>query len=78
MSRRLRFLASFILFLFVVVAAQSAYIQFFQSQKLASSPLNPRISQASTLYARGEIVAADGTILAQSVPVKGPYPWQRI
>ena len=78
MSRRLRFLASFILFLFVVVAAQSAYIQFFQSEKLASSPLNPRISQASTLYARGEIVAADGTILAQSVPVKGPYPWQRI
>ena len=32
-----------------------------------ASPLNPRNTTASTLYARGEIVAADGTILAQSV-----------
>jgi len=30
------------------------------------------------LYARGEIVASDGTILAQSVPAKGLYPWQRL
>ena len=78
MSRRLRFLASFILLLFVVVAAQSSYIQFFHAQSLNDSSLNPRISQASTLYARGQIVAADGTILAQSIPAKGLYPWHRL
>ena len=78
MSRRLRFLASFILLLFVVVAAQSSYIQFFHAQSLNDSSLNPRISHASTLYARGQIVAADGTILAQSIPAKGLYPWHRL
>ena len=78
MSRRLRFLASFILVLFILVAAQSSYVQFFHAQSLDNSSLNPRVSEASTLYARGEIVASDGTILAQSVPAKGLYPWQRL
>ena len=78
MSRRLRFLASFILVLFILLAAQSSYVQFFHAQSLDNSSLNPRVSEASTLYARGEIVASDGTILAQSVPAKGLYPWQRL
>ena len=34
MSRRLSMLASFILLLFVVVAAQSAYVQYFRASAL--------------------------------------------
>ncbi len=79
MSRRLAFLSSVLLLLLVVIAAQAANIQFFRAPALNASSLNPRVSQASSLYPRGEIVAADGTILAQSVPDKGGlYPYKRI
>jgi peptidoglycan glycosyltransferase len=78
-SRRLSVLASAILVLFVLVAAQSAWIQFFHAPALDASSENPRVSNASTLYPRGDIVAADGTILARSVPTLGGlYPYQRI
>jgi len=70
-SRRLSLLASFILILFVVVAAQSMNIQFFRAKALDSSPINPRVFASSSTAPRGQIVAADGTILAQSVPVTG-------
>jgi peptidoglycan glycosyltransferase len=56
-----------ILLLFVVVAAQSANLQFFRATALDTSPINPRVSEASTNAPRGEIFAADGTVLAQSV-----------
>ncbi len=69
MSRRLSMLASFILLLFVVVAAQSAYIQYFRASALDASPLNPRISSVSNTAPRGKILAADGTILADSLPI---------
>jgi penicillin-binding protein A len=78
-SRRLALLSSLLLLLLVVVAAQSLNIQFFKAFALSASPQNPRVSEASSLYPRGEIVAADGTILAQSVPDKGGlYPYKRI
>ena len=56
-----------ILLLFVLVAAQSANIQFFRSKALDASPINPRNTQSTADAARGEIFAADGTVLAQSV-----------
>ena len=62
-------LASFILLLFVVVAAQSAYIQYFRAPALDASPLNPRVSSVSNTAPRGQILAADGTILADSLPI---------
>ena len=79
MSRRLSVLATAILLLFAVVVVQAANVQFFRAPGLDASSLNPRVSQASSLYPRGEIVAADGTILAQSVPTSiGYYPYRRI
>ena len=78
MSRRLGILATIILLLFGVVAVQSASIQFFRAPALNASPDNPRVSNASIQFPRGEIVAADGTILAQSVATKGGiYPYRR-
>ncbi len=79
MSRRLSILATIILLLFVVVAAQSANIQFFRASALDKSPLNPRNNETTSAYPRGEIVAANGAILAQSVPThNSTYPYKRI
>ena len=79
MSRRLSILATIILLLFVVAAVQAANIQFFRASALDKSALNPRVNEASTEYPRGEIVAADGSILAQSVPTSNAtYPYKRI
>jgi peptidoglycan glycosyltransferase len=78
-SRRLSILASAILVLFVLAAGMSAWIQFFHAPALDASSLNPRVTNASSLYSRGDIAAADGTILARSVPTHGGlYPYQRI
>jgi peptidoglycan glycosyltransferase len=62
-------LASFILLLFVVVAAQSAYVQYFHAPALAQSAENPRNNTVSSSQPRGQILAADGTVLADSLPV---------
>ena len=79
MSRRLSILATIILLLFVVIAAQAVNVQFFRASALDKSPLNPRTYSTSTKFPRGEIVAADGTILAQSIPSgDSTYPYTRI
>lgn len=79
MSRRLSILASVILLLFVLIAAQSAWVQFFHAPALNASPLNPRNSTNNNQYQRGEIIAADGTILAQSVATTSlSNPWKRV
>ena len=78
MSRRLSILASVILLLLAVVAVQAANIQFFKASALNASPLNPRLTTASTNFPRGDIVAADGTILARSVAQpSGVFPYRR-
>jgi penicillin-binding protein A len=61
-------LAVVITVLFVVVAGQSLWVQWFHASALDASPLNPRNNVANNLYPRGEILAANGTVLAQSVP----------
>ncbi len=79
MSRRLSILASIILVLFALIAAQAVNVQFFRAPALDKSTLNPRVNTTVTQYPRGEIVAADGTILAQSVPSGSyTYPYKRL
>lgn len=69
MSRRLSILSSFILLLFVIIAAQSAYVQYFHAAVLNQSLQNPRVNSVSSAEPRGRIIAADGTILADSLPL---------
>jgi penicillin-binding protein A len=79
MSRRLSIVASGILVLFLVVALQAVNVQYVRSKSLNASNLNPRNITGSALYARGDIVAADGTILARSAPTTIGYsPWTRV
>ena len=79
MSRRLTVLSTAVLLLFVVVAAQAANVQFFRASALDKSNLNPRNYVSLTQYPRGEIIAADGTVLAQSVPSGDAFnPYKRV
>jgi peptidoglycan glycosyltransferase len=72
-------LATAILLLFVVVAAQSANLQFFRAKSLSASPLNPRNSTATINAPRGKIYAADGVVLAESFPTgKGKKVYRRV
>jgi penicillin-binding protein A len=78
-SRRLRILATIILVLFAVIVAQSANIQFFRSKSLDANPNNPSNTNPSAQYARGEILAANGAVLAYSVKQNDPgYPYRRV
>ena len=64
MTRRLGILGTVIALLFAILVGQSTYIQFFHAGALNSSSLNPRVSYAGLMQPRGDIVAADGTVLA--------------
>lgn len=80
MSRRLGTVGVLMLALFVLLAGWTAYLQFWRAGALNASPDNPRNQNSSANYPRGEIVAANGQVLAESVPTgwgKDEYPYKR-
>jgi penicillin-binding protein A len=79
MSRRLRILATILLLCFGVIVAQAANIQFFRAPGLNASADNPRNLNPSGNFPRGEILAANGTVLAYSVKQSSPdFPYRRV
>ncbi len=65
--------------LFALVVGQAAYVQFFHAKALDASTLNPRNDVSTQQYPRGEILAANGEVLAQSIPTSSTTnPWRRI
>ena len=79
MARRLQVLAIGLLVLFAILAAQAVNVQYVRAPALDASSLNPRNTEAGLQYPRGEIVASDGSILAESVPATtGYYQWRRV
>src|ERR1700690_2311895 len=72
-------LATILLVLFAVIVAQSANIQFFREPGLNASANNPNNLNPSNNFPRGEILAANGTVLAYSVKQDNPYyPYRRV
>ena len=67
MGRRIRWLGLIMVLCFALVIAQLVNIQFVQEHKLADSPNNPGNLGMNLDNSRGEILASDGTVLAQSV-----------
>ena len=67
MSRRLGAVGVIMLTLFIVLAAQVVYLQFFHADALNKSGLNPRVETAAQYSARGSIYSADGALLASVV-----------
>ncbi len=79
MSRRIAWIGVVFLGLIALVVGQAANLAFFHAPTLNESGYNPRINQSGLTYARGDILAADGTVLAQSVPsTSSTYPWKRV
>ena len=68
MGGRIRILAMVVMLLLGIILIQGANVEFRQSQSLATNPNNPRVALAKLSQSRGQILAADGSVLAESVP----------
>ena len=68
MGRRIRWLGVIMVVCLGLVVAQLVNIQLVKAKALQTSPFNPRISSQVYINPRGTITAADGTVLAKSIP----------
>jgi len=68
MGRRIRWLGFIMVACLGLVVAQLVNIQLVKGKALETSPFNPRVAVLRFDNPRGEILAADGSVLAQSVP----------
>ena len=71
MGRRIRLLGIVLLGCFGLVIVQLVNIQYAKGPALSASADNPRNSRQTALNFRGDVYAADGTLLAKSVRSKG-------
>jgi len=79
MGRRIRWLAIVLVACFAAVLIQLVNIQLREATKLNNSPKNMRNAFKAYDNQRGDILASDGTVLAQSVRVTSPpsgFPYQ--
>ena len=57
--------------LFLLLVAYFVYFMAFKSEDFINNPANPRVKGFEKLVVRGEIKAADGTVLARTVTRNG-------
>ena len=78
MERRIRWLGIAMALCFAALFVQLNNIQIVKAHGLSTSSGNPRVIAVSRNDPRGEILSADGVILAKSVPnSKGFYKYKR-
>jgi penicillin-binding protein A len=83
MGRRIRWLGVLMVACLGLVVIQLVNIQLVKAKQLQNSPFNPRVAAQKDNNARGNIYAADGTLLATSVPTpagtnKTDYPYHYV
>ncbi len=78
MERRIRRLGIFMLLCFVALFVQLNNIQVVKATNLSTSHDNPRVQALARDNPRGEILSADGIVLASSVPSSGYYRYKRV
>ena len=78
MERRIRRLGIFMVLCFLALFVQLNNIQILKASGLSSAPDNPRVQAVARDDARGDILSADGIVLASSVPSSGYYKYQRV
>ena len=78
MNRALRRISLACLLMFVLLLVNANYVQAFEANSLAGGPGNARTFSQQFQYQRGSIVTADNKTIAESVPVKGIYKYQRV
>ncbi len=83
MGRRIRWLGVVMVVCLGLVAVQLVNIQLVKGKQLQNSQHNPRVAALADANPRGEILAADGTVLARSVPTpagtdRAAYPYNYV
>ncbi len=83
MGRRIRWLGVIMVVCLGLVVAQLVNIQLVKAKQLQNSPNNPGVAAARYTNPRGMILAADGTVLAKSVPTpagtnRTDYPYDYV
>ena len=78
MNRSIRGFGIVMMLLFAALVAQLTNLQVVQAHKFDSDPRNTRQEVADFSRPRGVIQTADGVILAESVPSKDQYKYQRV
>ncbi len=73
MNRQIRYVGLGMLVLFVALFIQLNYVQVVEAHKLANDPRNTRIATRDFSQPRGDILSADGQVLAHSVPSNDIY-----
>jgi len=78
MERRIRWLGVVMALCFVALFVQLNNIQIVKAHALSTSLKNPRVIAVSRNDPRGDILSADGVVLASSIPAKsGFYKFER-
>ena len=83
MGRRIRWLGVIMVVCLGLVVAQLVNIQLVKAKQLQTSPNNPEVAAQKYVNPRGMILAADGTVLARSVPTpagtnQSEYPYDYV
>jgi peptidoglycan glycosyltransferase len=76
-NRQIRRVAVVLMVLFGMLFLRLNWLQFFHREALADDPRNTRVAVRDFSRARGQIVSADGTVLAKSVPAQDAFERQR-
>jgi peptidoglycan glycosyltransferase len=76
-NARIRRLGIFLTLCYVAIFAMLNYVQVFQADALSEQPENVDVFRRDFARNRGSIVTADGTVIAESVPVDDEYEHQR-
>jgi len=77
MNHGLRRVSILVLIMFGLLLVNVNYVQAFQATSFAGDPGNGRVFSQQFQYQRGPIITSDGKMIADSVPVKGIYSYQR-
>lgn len=77
MNRQIRLVGVGIMILFVALVVQLSYLQVGRANALNHNPYNDRAILESYSKQRGDIVSADGVLLARSVPSHDEYKYLR-
>ena len=77
MNRAIRRVGIVVVLLFVALSGQLTYLQLVRASSLNKDPANVRVVTADFVRPRGDIVTADGTVLARSTPTKDDLKYQR-
>jgi len=77
MNRQIRQLGVAMLVLFALLFARLNWVQVFDAEQLTADPLNTRRVVRDFGQKRGNIVTADGVVIAESIDVDGRFDRQR-